>query len=302
MDAEYLLSVRWRERAELLRRVEQGIRRNCHVRAAWVTGSVARGDDDALSDLDMFIVVADDAIADFVDNRRSHAAGPAQPILLMDNLANAPVSGAYLLALYDGAAGPQHVDWFWQAESMARCPDDERILFDRAGLPVVPGAQWRSTVHRSSGPPLGQDLSLADLLTHKIAFFWAMSLVVAKYIARRNGKDVARMFHVVSRTLTEAEALSRNSVSLWRGDETMATGLEAASPAAQLQELKGLARHAEILGTQLTAHGVVVPSKAVLQVHQFFELTEAIATQDVNVLCRRYQSGPGRDGCGEHRH
>ena len=89
------------------------------------------------------------------DNRRAHAAGPARPILLMDNLANAPIGGAYLLALYEGEAGPQHVDWFWQAESMARCPDDGKVLFDRVGLPVVPGAQWRSTVHRPSGPPLG---------------------------------------------------------------------------------------------------------------------------------------------------
>jgi len=263
---------------------------------------VARGDDDALSDLDIFIVVADDTIADFVNNRRSYAGGPAQPILLMDNLANAPVGGAYLLALYDGAAGPQHVDWFWQAESTARCPDDERVLFDRAGLPIVPGPQWRSTVHRSSGAPLGQDPSPADLLTHKIAFFWAMSLVAAKYIARRNGKDVARMIRVVSRTLAEAEALSRNSEPSSRGYETGASGLEAASPASQLQELKGLARHAEVLGSQLTAHGVVVPSRAVLQVHQFFELTEALVTQDADVLCRRYQSGPDPDGCGEHRH
>ena len=77
MAIEDQLSVRWRERTELLRRIEQGIRGDCRVRAAWVTGSVARGEDDALSDLDIFIVVADDAIADVVHNRRAHAAGPA---------------------------------------------------------------------------------------------------------------------------------------------------------------------------------------------------------------------------------
>ncbi len=296
MGTEYLLSVRWRERAELLARIEQGIRRDCHVRAAWVTGSVARGNDDALSDLDIFIVVADDAIADFVDRRRSHAAGPAQPILLMDNLANAPVGGAYLLALYDGAAGPQHVDWFWQAESTARCPDDERVLFDRAGLPIVPGPQWRSTVHRSSGPPLGQDPSPADLLTHKIAFFWAMSLVAAKYIARRDGREAGRMTHVVSRTLTEAEVLARNSMSPSRGYVTVATGLEAASPASQLQALRELARHADVLGGQLSDHGVLAPSKASRQVQEFFELTEALVAQDVDVLCRQNHSMHDRDG------
>ena len=171
MGIEDLLSIRWRERAELLRRIDQSIRSDCRVAAAWIAGSVARGEDDALSDLDLYIVVADNAIDDFVDHRRIHAAGPARPILLMDNLANAPIGGAYLLALYEGEAGPQHIDWFWQAESKAHRPDDGMILFVRAGLPVMPGAQWRSTFHPSSGAPLGPNPSLADVLTHKIAFF-----------------------------------------------------------------------------------------------------------------------------------
>lgn len=286
MEIEDLLSVRWRERAELLRGIEQSIRGDCRVRAAWVTGSAARGEDDALSDLDIFIVVADDVVADFIHNRRAHAAGPARPILLMDNLANAPIGGAYLLALYEGEAGPQHVDWFWQAESMAHCPDDEKILFDRAGLPLVSGAQWRSRVHRPSGPPLDPNSSLTDLMTHKVAFFWAMSLIVAKYIARRDGENVARMTRVVSRTLTEAVALYRKSVRSSEGFEKVVTGLEIASPMAQLQELRELAGHAEVLGGQLASHGVVVPSEAVNQAYQFFELAEALTARDVDLFRR----------------
>ena len=207
MGIEELLSIRWRERAELLKRIDQVIRSDCRVSAAWIEGSVARGEDDALSDLDIYIVAADNAVNDFVDHRRIHAARPARPILLMDNLANASVGGAYLLALYKGEAGPQHVDWFWQAESTAHRPNDAKILFDRAGLPVMPGAQWRGIFHRSSGPPLGPKPSLADVLTHKIAFFWAMTFIAAKYIARRNSETAARMTGVVSRTLTEAAAL-----------------------------------------------------------------------------------------------
>ena len=105
MGIEDLLSIRWRERAELLRRIEEGLRMDSRVRAAWVTGSVARDEDDALSDLDLFIAVSDDAIHDFVENRRVHAVEPARPVLLMDNLANAPGGGAYLLALYEGEVG-----------------------------------------------------------------------------------------------------------------------------------------------------------------------------------------------------
>ena len=250
MGVEDLLSIRLRERAALLRRVEQVIRRDCRVRAAWIMGSVARGEDDALSDLDLFIVVADDAIAEFIDNRRVHAAEPARPLLLMDNLANAPPSGAYLLALYEGKAGPQNIDWFWQAESMTCRQDDGKILFDRAGLRAAPGAQRGSKVHRSSGPPLGPNPSLTDLLTHKIAFFWSMSFIVAKYIARRDGESVARMTGVVTRTLKEAAALCHSGVALSEGYKAMVAGLEAASATTQLQVLRELSRHAEALGGQ----------------------------------------------------
>ena len=76
MEIEDQLSVRWRERAELLRRIEQGIRRDCRVRAAWLTGSVARGEDDALSDLDIFVVVADDAHSRFRPQPQSARCRP----------------------------------------------------------------------------------------------------------------------------------------------------------------------------------------------------------------------------------
>ena len=284
MGIEDLLSIRWRERAELLRCIDQSIRSDCRVAAAWIAGSVARGEDDALSDLDLYIVVADNAIDDFVDHRRIHAAGPARPILLMDNLANAPIGGAYLLALYEGEAGPLHIDWFWQAESKAHRPDDGMILFDRAGLPVMPGAQWQGTFHRSSGPPLGPNPSLADVLTHKFAFFWAMTFIAAKYIARRDSETAARMTGVVSRTLTEAAALCQSSVEPFREYGPVAAGLETASATAQLQALRGLAKHAKNLGGQLATRGVVPSSEAISQICQFLDLAEALVAQDVRSL------------------
>lgn len=284
MGVEDPLTVRLRERAALLRRVEQVIRRDCRVRAAWILGSVARGEDDALSDLDLFIVVADDSIAQFIDNRRVHAAEPARSLLLLDNLANAPAGGAYLLAMYEGKAGPQNIDWFWQAESMACRQDDGKILFDRAGLSAAPGARRGITVDQPTDPPLGPNASPTDLLTHKIAFFWVMSFVVAKYIARRDSESVARMTVVLTRTLTEAAAMCDSRGALSAGYESMAAGLEAANPTAQLQVLRDLARHAEALGGQAADRGVVPPSEAVTQVHRFFELAEALVNQNKDLL------------------
>ena len=290
MSIEDLLSIRWRERAELLRCIEEVNSSDCRVRAAWVSGSTALGEDDALSDLDLYIVVADSAIDDFVNNRRVHAAGPARPVLFMENLANAPIGGAYLLALYEGAAGPQHVDWFWLPESEARRPDQTAVLFDHAGLSREASAS--GTMHRPSGPPLGPSPPLTDLLEHKTAFFWAMSLVVAKYIARRNGETVARMTRVVARTLVEAAALCGDSVSPPEEHGAMLVNLKAASAHVQLQVLRELAGHVDALGGRLADHGVAVPTEAVRQVRQFFELAEALATRDAGLL--RCPAGPQR--------
>ena len=274
----------------MLRCIEEVIRSDCRVRAAWVSGSTARGEDDALSDLDLYIVVADSAIDDFVNNRRVHAAGPARPVLLMENLANAPIGGAYLLALYEGAAGPQHVDWFWLPESEARRPDQATVLFDRAGLSRKSSA--RGAMHRPSGPPLGPSTPPTDLLEPKIAFFWAMSFIVAKYIARRDGETVARMTRVVARTLVEAAALCGDSVSPPEERRAMIADLEAASAHVQLQVLREFAGHADALGGRLADHDVAVSTEAVRQVRQFFELAEALANRDAGLL--RCPAGPHR--------
>ena len=276
MSIDELLGIRSRERSDLLDQVVKGLRNDQRVRAAWLSGSVSRGDDDALSDLDLSIVVSDESVSDFVQDRRLHAAQPASPVLLMDNFRNAPPGGAYLLALYPGEAGPQHVDWFWRPESESRLPDDEKILFDHVGLPIMPGDEWRREAHRPPGPPLGPNPPLADVLTQKIAFFWAMSLIVAKYIARRNGETVARMTSLIATTLTEAAQLGNVEVALARSQEAMAAGLETAPASEQFAVLDRLAWDARMLGDQLVEQGAVLPSEAIPQIHQFFELTKGM--------------------------
>ena len=143
LQIDDLLAIRDQERSVLLGRIVNHLKEDQRVCAAWLSGSVSRGDHDGLSDLDLYVVVTDESVSDLVENRLANAARPARPVLVMDNVANAPPDGAYLLVLDEGEVGPQHVDWFWQPESWARIPDDEKILFDRVGLPVVLGAEWR---------------------------------------------------------------------------------------------------------------------------------------------------------------
>ena len=279
MDVDKLLATRTRERSDLLDRIVAVLRDDRRVRADWLSGSVGRGDEDALSDLDLSVVVSDESIGEFVANRRFFAAQPALPVLLMDNLANAPDDGAYLLVSYPGEAGPQQVDWFWQGESQTRVPDDAKVLFDDAGLSLIPGDEWRRQSHRPPGSPLEANALVGDLLTHKIVFFWSMSVVVAKYIARRDGETVARMTRLIARTLSEAARLfSAGAVAAWY-DETLEASLASAGGVRQFEVLEALAHDAEELGGQLVEHGAILPSEAIAHIYRFFELTKAMVAR-----------------------
>ena len=281
MNIEHMLRTRNRERSNLLKLIVECLIAERSVRAAWLSGSVSCGSDDALSDLDVHIVIDDRSMDQAIDNRKLHAADPARPMLLMDNFRNAPVGGAYLLAHYEGEFGPQHVDWFWQPESKSRLPDDEKILFDRVGLPTMPGGQWRREAHGPQAPPLGADPSVHDLLTHKMEFFWAMTLIVAKHIARRNGAVVDRMTSVIARTLVEIAALSDAESELPETRESLSlpSGLGTTSPRVQFDALRRLAHYAEALCERLVAQNVMVSSEAVRQIYRFFCLTEYLATR-----------------------
>ena len=142
MNTNDLLSIRERERNLLLDRITKILERDQRVIAAWLSGSLSRGDGDGLSDIDLHIVVTDESIRDFIENRRAYAGLSTQPVLFLEAMQNAPPGGAYLLALYPGEIGPQHVDWFWQPHSNSQRPDDVDPIFDRVGLPVTSGEQW----------------------------------------------------------------------------------------------------------------------------------------------------------------
>ena len=220
--------------------------------------------------------MTDESANDFVENRRAHAARPARPVLVMDNMANAPPEGAYLLVLYAGEVGPQHVDWFWQPESKARIPDDEKVLFDRAGLRVAPGGEWRREEHRPPGPPLGPNPTHVDVLTHKMTFFWAMSLIVAKHIARRNSETVARMTSLIARTVTEVAQLIDSCLSLPGTDAAIHSDIERELPTRQFELLYGLAGDATRLHEGLVDQGGAIPSEAIPHIYRFYQLTESM--------------------------
>src|SRR2546423_11953623 len=135
MSVADLLRVRRAEREGLKRRAVDLLKGDHRVIAAWLFGSLGRGDADDLSDLDLWVVVADEQIGEVVRERQEYVARLDEPVLIEEAPQNAPSGGGYLLVLYGGQAGPPQVDWDWQARSDARRPEQTCPLFDRVGIP-----------------------------------------------------------------------------------------------------------------------------------------------------------------------
>src|SRR3954462_10102174 len=128
------LAHRRAERDALLARTVSMLHADPRVVAAWLTGSLGRGDGDDLSDFDVWIIVRDDAMAAVAAERQAIIARIGTPVLIQEAPHNAPPGGAFLLVWYEGAAGVQEADWVWQPQSGARVPPNVRLLFDRVGI------------------------------------------------------------------------------------------------------------------------------------------------------------------------
>lgn len=180
MPIHDLLFVRRTERTALLQRALRILEQDERIRAAWLFGSLGRGDEDDLSDIDLFTVTADEHLATLAANRHDYVSRLARPLLLLDAPRNAPPGGAYLMAIYDGEAGPQQVDWYWQPQSLARVPQQTLLLFEHDPLPRLqtpPEFGYQPVPERS---PL-------EAASHAIDSFWVALLITAKGVARAGG-------------------------------------------------------------------------------------------------------------------
>ena len=150
--------------------------------AAWLTGSYARGEADAVSDIDLTVVVGD-AFGESLCRRGAMVtARPVTERLLFfsqfgdpanvhENNNNAPEGGAFTSVLYQPSA--HIVDWILVPYSKARRPGAARVLFEHLRVPVAP-------------PPVPLDsATLVEKVPEMIAYFWMMLAVVSKYLVRR---------------------------------------------------------------------------------------------------------------------
>lgn len=198
---ERLTDVRVKEREALLEALSQQLAQDSRVYGAWLHGSLGRGNSDAWSDIDVWVVVEDGAFENLVRERYEEVSRLGDPVLLVESPQNGPPRGIYLMSGYDGPTGIQLIDWYWQPKSASRLPAEGTVLFMRGDLPdgdppqEPPYIAWHPTPEEEAA--------------NSAALAWAMLAIQAKYIVRSPVEEGMR-FHdfITSLMVGAAEAES----------------------------------------------------------------------------------------------
>jgi predicted nucleotidyltransferase len=119
-----------RARDELLERLRAGMAADDRVEAVWTHGSLGRGDEDVLSDIDLIVVTARDAEASFVTSIAEIVARFGPVALANPMPANAPEGGYFLSVLYDVEPLPTICDWCVWPFTPTR-PADVAVVYER---------------------------------------------------------------------------------------------------------------------------------------------------------------------------
>jgi hypothetical protein len=152
--------------------------------AAWLTGSLARGEGDELSDLDLSVVVSDaysDRFCSCGPTARTENTSPnrqalykqfGQPLVLREDRSWLGEGSCFNHVSYRGTA--MVVDWVFLPQSKAQRPVQSRVLFDKVGIPVESSTTVESLEERCA------------FASRDVGFFWLMTTVTLKYLLRRD--------------------------------------------------------------------------------------------------------------------
>jgi Polymerase beta, Nucleotidyltransferase len=262
-DVAKNLQIRLAERETVLQRIIKQLASDERVVAAWLYGSLGRNDGDALSDIDVRIIVAD-AFSEAMNTERQTCASRVGPLLLVQEAPhNAPPGGAFLLVMYPGSVGPIHVDWTWQPQSRAVIPSDAHVLFDRVELPV------EAPLTRPSGQ------GLADNLTERSVFFWMMVQVAAKEIARQQSWAAINVLNYAQDALLQVKwLLDLANSPTWRENRRL-DPVPARAP-EQMALVHAMANDMEAFTARIAGLGGQVPSGVIPVADRFFDLIDAM--------------------------
>ena len=250
------------ERQLLLDRIVSFLEKDPRIVAAWLFGSLGRAEYDDLSDIDIWIVIADEFIQEISQLRRQFVSQIGVPLLVVEAPQNAPRNGAYLMVYYQSDVAPLQVDWYWQSQSDAFIPPDTKMLFDRVGLEVAA----KPIVFTEIDP----DPSLTEGPVHYVSYFWAMLLITTKYAMRDPWSEEMELLPYVMEAFHQTRQYLGLDISLVR-QET----LDQKHPKDKLRILRELAAEMTIMMRKLALKGFDMPHQFVPGMHNYLALFES---------------------------
>jgi hypothetical protein len=172
--------------------------------AAWLAGSFSRNDTDAVSDLDLNLVVSDsyseklcrkvEQVSPQTTNERLNLFSQfGTPAIIHENNYNAPEGGTFTFTFYEKSR--LMVDWTLIPQSKASRPLQAYLLFEKSSIPVSPSAEPESYEQRTRKA------------AERVAFFWMMVAVTTKYLIRKDKVFVTQWLEELSRMVQEIERL-----------------------------------------------------------------------------------------------
>lgn len=247
-------------REKLQKDITENLQNDARVVASWLFGSLGRGDADELSDIDIWVVVADEHIQDVVTYRQQFVSQVKPPVFYVEAPQNAPEAGGYLMAYYDMATGPHQVDWYWQPQSLAHIPPETVVLFDHVHLPH--NNQPVEFPHRE---PVEE---IAENPLYFISYFWAMLLITAKYAIRKPQTEEMDLLPYVLYPFHKAQGIL--------GEAPATVQLPQRTAREKLAVLRRLADQMSALMPQIAESSSAIPAEAPAAAYKFLDLLEEV--------------------------
>lgn len=263
MKSTTLLGHYFEERNYLLRTISEFLEKDPRIKAAWLFGSMGMGDEDSLSDIDLWIVVEDDHISNIIDQARQYSSRIGSPVLFLEAPQNGPESGTYLMTCYDAPVAPHIVDWYWQPQSLAYIFSQVRLLFDRVGL-----------VHKDqpiqfSGRPASKEILEQPI--HFISFFWMMLMITAKKAYRNPWEEKMELLPILMDSIVKAQQFLGWDVALQSVDIP-----PHQRPNEKVQLLYKLADQMSEMMAIIAEHGEDVPDMIKPGAYRYLKMIDSI--------------------------
>jgi hypothetical protein len=258
-------------RQALIGQIATTLSHDVRFAAAWLAGSYGRGEVDALSDVDLTVVVAWPASQTLCSHPSTVGNGATGermalfgqfgiPAIVYENHSNAPAGGTFTTVLYGKSA--LLVDWTLVPVAGAVRPAQSLLLFDRPGLSV-------------QAPSPGSPEERSSRAANEVAFFWMMAATTIKIVARRDMVKVQWMLEMLHRSVAEVRRLLAGEAWSYHRDSY---GALRATTEAQAEAVRGLCTVMLGLTPEVARLGGEVPASPMAEIERLLRLIESRAS------------------------